>query len=205
MHAHICLYTATELDPVLDRMATEMATLMRDAQAVAMIGILRRGAPLAELLTQRLVNAHQLKPPLRLDLSVKRYADDLTLLHPDTLLTEQAQQAALDLTGYTLFVVDDVLYTGHSLLKVVAYLMQRKPAAVRVACLADRCTALLPVHVDVVGLRLAIAPRDILECNVPPYETEFKINLVKGSRQTETAPANTEQPVPSNHIRQGIG
>jgi pyrimidine operon attenuation protein/uracil phosphoribosyltransferase len=31
----------------------------------------------------------------------------------------------------------------------------------------------------VLGLRLEIAPPDIIECNVPPYEPEFKIELLK--------------------------
>jgi pyrimidine operon attenuation protein/uracil phosphoribosyltransferase len=77
-------------------------------------------------------------PPLRLDLSVKRYADDLTLLYPETKLTEDASHEALDLRAYTLLVVDDVLYTGHSLLKVVDYLARKGPAEIRVAVLADR-------------------------------------------------------------------
>jgi pyrimidine operon attenuation protein/uracil phosphoribosyltransferase len=177
-----CLFDPNELNAVLDRMASQAMALLPGHSPVAVIGILRRGAPLADLLTERMVNAHGLKPPLRLDLSVKRYADDLTLLHPDTLLTEQAQHAALDLKGYTLLLVDDVFYTGHSILKVLPYLLQKNPAAIRVICLADRCTARLPVHADVVGLNLAIAPADILECHVPPYEAEFKIELVKPAR-----------------------
>ena len=123
-----------------------------------------------------------LPQPLRLDLQVKRYADDLTLLHPQTQLTEQAQHAALDLRGYTVLVVDDVLYTGHSLLKVVEYLARKQPAVIRVACLVDRVTTHLPVHADVVGALLGIAPPDIIECHVPPYEPDFRIELVQPAR-----------------------
>lgn len=57
-----------------------------------------------------------------------------------------------------MLVVDDVLYTGHSLLRVVEYLARKQPAAIRVACLVDRVTTRLPVHADVVGARLA-SPR----------------------------------------------
>ncbi|MBP6801042.1 MAG: phosphoribosyltransferase, partial [Zoogloea sp.] len=76
-------------------------------------------------------------------------------------------------------IVDDVLYTGHSLLKVVDYLVRKGPAEIRVAMLADRGAARLPVRADVLGLRLDIAPPDVIECNVPPYEPEFKIELLK--------------------------
>ena len=122
---------AAELNAVLNRMANQAMALLPRHSPVSVIGILRRGAPLAALLTHRMVSVHGLAPPLRLDLSVKRYADDLTLLHPDTRLTEQAQHAALDLKGYTLLLVDDVLYTGHSILKVLPYLLQKNPAAIR--------------------------------------------------------------------------
>ena len=47
------------------------------------------------------------------------------------------------------------------------------------AVLADRGAARLPVRADVLGLRLDIAPPDVIECNVPPYEPEFKIELLK--------------------------
>ena len=180
--SRICLYNTAELNAVMDNMAKQTMALLPGGKPVAVVGVLRRGAPLADMLTERMVHEHGLHPPLRLDLLVKRYADDLRLLHPDTLLTEQAQHAALDLTDFTVLLVDDVLYTGHSALKVLPYLMQKKPACIKLVCLADRCTTRLPVHADVVGLKLAVAPSDIVECHVPPYEAEFKIELVKPAR-----------------------
>lgn len=174
-----CLYDTQALERVMDRMAMQAAPLLQDRDKVAVIGILRRGAPLADQLVDRLTRQHGLPPPLRLDLKVKRYADDLTLLHPETQLTEAAGQADLDLSGYTLLVVDDVLYTGHSLLRVMEYLRHKQPAAIRVAVLADRLDTRLPVKADVVGARLEIAPDHIIECNVPPYEPTFRMDLLQ--------------------------
>ncbi|OJX28391.1 MAG: phosphoribosyltransferase [Burkholderiales bacterium 68-12] len=174
-----CLYGTTALGVVMDRMARQAAGLLADHERVAVVGILRRGAPLAERLTALMVRRYGLRPPLRLDLSVKRYADDLTLLHPQTQLTEDARHAAIDLAGHALLVVDDVLYTGHSLLRVLEYLARKQPAEIRVAVLADRGVARLPLHADIVGMRLDIAPGDVIECNVPPYEDEFKIELLQ--------------------------
>jgi pyrimidine operon attenuation protein/uracil phosphoribosyltransferase len=179
-----CLYGTTALDAVLDRMARQAAALLSGHARIAVIGILRRGAPLADRLTERMVRRYGLQAPLRLDLSVKRYADDLTLLHPQTQLTENASHAAIDLAGHALLVVDDVLYTGHSLLRVLEYLARKQPAEIRVAMLADRGVTCLPVHADVVGVRLDVAPGDVIECNVPPYESEFKIELLQLLRST---------------------
>ena len=174
-----CLYDSARLDAVVGRMAQQAAGLLRANGPVAVVGVLRRGAPLADRLTRRMVQHHGLAPPLRLDLSVKRYADNLELLFPDTLLTEEPQHATLDLTGHTLLVVDDVLYTGHSALKVVDWLARKRPAAIHLAVLVDRCVPALPLRAEVVGLRLQVAPCDIIECHVPPYEPDFSVQLLR--------------------------
>ena len=178
-----CLYTATDLDAVLGRMAAEAAALLAGAGKPMLLGILRRGAPLAEMLQRRLRADFGLDVP-RHGLKLKRYGDDLTLLHPDTQLTESAEFAALDVSGATILVVDDVLYQGHSLARVLGYLVQRRVPTIRAAVLADRCCAALPVRADIVGVRLQVAPGDVVECNVPPYEEGFGIEVLRPARSS---------------------
>ena len=185
-----CLYDAPQLGAVMDTMARQLASgLAGSCTPVAVIGVLRRGAPLADRLTALMVQRHGLAIPLRLDLSVKRYADDLTLLYPETRLTEEPRHADLALAGHTLLVVDDVLYTGHSLLRVLEYLARWQPAQIRCAVLVDRGVARLPVHADVLGVRLDVAPSDIIECNVPPYEPTFKVDVLQPHALRDGAPA----------------
>jgi pyrimidine operon attenuation protein/uracil phosphoribosyltransferase len=76
-------------------------------------------------------------------------------------------------------VVDDVMYRGHSLLRAVEYLAGKQPAEICTVVLVDRGAAKLPVRTDIVGVRLDIAPPDIIECNVPPYEDSFRIDLLQ--------------------------
>jgi pyrimidine operon attenuation protein/uracil phosphoribosyltransferase len=173
-----CLYDRAAIEGVLDRMAHDAATLLRGAEDPLLLGILRRGAPLAELLQSRLRAQHGLEVP-RYGLKLKRYADDLALLHPDTELVENAEFTARDLSRATVLVVDDVLYLGHSLARVLVYLSQRRAPEIRAAVLADRCVARLPVHADIVGIRLQVAPGDVVECNVPPYEHDLRIDLLR--------------------------
>ncbi len=177
-----CLYDQPALESVMATMASQIAAWASQHERVALIGVLRRGAPLADRLTERLVLEHGLTRPLRLDLSLKRYADDLTLLYPETRLDESAEHASLDLTGHHVMVVDDVLYQGYSILKVLPYLTSKHPTEIRVATLVDRCVARLPVHADVVGVRLQVAPSHIVECHVPPYESAFQIQCVQPER-----------------------
>jgi len=45
--------------------------------------------------------------------------------------------------------------------------------------LVDRNVARLPIRADIVGIRLQVAPPDIVECHVPPYERDFAVELVR--------------------------
>jgi pyrimidine operon attenuation protein/uracil phosphoribosyltransferase len=174
-----CLYDTAHMTAVMEQMGRQAASLLQGCPKLAIIGVLRRGAPLADRLTEILVSRHGMAKPMRLDLSVKRYADDLTLLYPETQLKEDKQVAEVDLTGYTLLIVDDVLYTGHSLLRVLEYFVKKNPAQIRIACLADRKVNTIPIKADIVGVDLQIAPEDVVECHVPPYEPTFEIDLLQ--------------------------
>lgn len=173
-----CVYNAQQLESVLDRMAWQAAAFLQGKNSY-IVGILRRGAPLSQMLYERLLKSHDMKSIQLLQLKIKRYDDDLTLLHPETKLTEDPAHASLDLSGATVLVVDDVLYHGHSMLRAVEYLLAKNAAEIRTAVLVDRGACRLPVHADIAGLRLDVASSDVIECNVPPYETQFKVELLK--------------------------
>lgn len=174
-----CLYMPAQLDAIVSDMARQAAGLLTGATQVAIVGILRRGAPLADRLHAKLMETYGLAGAERLDLQIKRYADDLTLLYPDTRLTENPTHASLDLAGTTVLVVDDVMYRGHSMLRAVEYLAGKQPAEIRTVVLVDRGATKLPVRADIVGVRLDVAPSDVIECNVPPYEQQFRIDLLQ--------------------------
>lgn len=176
-----CLYNATQLGAVLDTMALQAAGLLVGKERIMVVGILRRGAPLAEMLHRKLSSHFNLANIPLMNLQIKRYADDLQLLHPETKLTESPEHVALDLTGVTVVVVDDVMYRGHSMLRAVEYLARKQANEIRTVVLVDRGAAKLPVRSDIAGVRLDVAPIDIIECNVPPYEAEFKIELLQPS------------------------
>lgn len=175
------LYDTAEVEALLDAMAARAAALLAGQPAV-LVGILRRGAPLAARLHARLVRDHGFSDLPLLEVKIKRYGDDLALLHPETRLTEDPAHAGLDFTGQCVLLVDDVLYRGHSLARALDWAARRGAAEVRVAVLADRNVTLLPVHADIVGAQLQVAPDDVVECHVPPYEPDLSIELVRPRR-----------------------
>lgn len=167
------LYSEADLLPVIDDMAQQIAALL-DATPTVLLGMLRRGAPIADRLLAR-VRVHAPWADItRLDLKVKRYADNLELLHPDTALEAPAD---CQLAGRRVIVVDDVLYQGYSLFRVFEWLATQKPAFVHAAVLVDRQRHRMPIRADIVGVILKIAPGDVIECNVPPYEEAFAVDL----------------------------
>lgn len=171
--ARFRLYQGEDLDAVVEGMARSALALLDDTPTV-LLGMLRRGVPLAD----RLLAAMQaLQPGLvlrRLDIKVKRYADTLELLHPETALEAPADSG---LAGCRVIVVDDVLYQGYSLARVFEWLQGQQPAMVHAAVLVDRQRHRIPLRADIVGVTLKIAPGDVIECNVPPYEEDFAIDL----------------------------
>jgi pyrimidine operon attenuation protein/uracil phosphoribosyltransferase len=167
------LYSAADLEAVIDDMARQIAALL-DPTPTVLLGMLRRGAPLADRLLARVRIHAPWAEITRLDLKVKRYADNLELLHPDTALEAPPE---CNLIGRRVIVVDDVLYQGYSLFRVFEWLATQKPARVHAAVLVDRQRHRLPVHADIAGITLKIAPDDVIECNVPPYEPDFAVDL----------------------------
>lgn len=176
---HTPIYDTAALQRVLDAMAAQLAHRLHGAAAVTLVGVRRRGAPLADALLERLGPLLPGVDIARLDLHIKRYADDLTLLHPQTQLTEAPEQASIDLGGRVVVVIDDVLYQGFSLNKALQYLLTKGGQTILTAVLVDRVCATLPIHADVAGLKLQAAPNHIVECHVPPFEASFQIVLVQ--------------------------
>jgi len=177
-HTRSSIYDERQLEPVLDSMAARLAGLLASDEDLVLVGIRRRGVPLAAMLAEHLAR-RGLRPALRLELVVKRYADDLSLLHPQTRLSEDTAPTVADLAGRCVLVVDDVLYRGHSLLRVVQHLVACGATRVVSAVLVDRGVSVLPIHADVAGLRLDMPAGSIVEVHVPPYETDFSIELVR--------------------------
>ena len=173
MDTRFRLFTETDLVAVIDDMARQAANLL-DGTPTVLLGMLRRGVPLADRLRERMQHYAPSADIRRLDILVKRYADTLELLHPDTKLEAPSQPR---LAGCRVIVVDDVLYQGYSLLRVIEWLNGQQTAAVHVAVLVDRQRLRMPVHADIVGLTLKIAPGDVIECNVPPYEADFAVDV----------------------------
>ena len=134
--------------------------IMADGQALetsAIVGIHSRGVPLARRLAAALKDLGAPDIPVG-SLDITFYRDDAgeALLHP----TLQESDIPFDLTGRTIFLVDDVLYTGRTIRCALDELMDfGRPDRVRLAVLVDRGQRELPIQPDVVG-ETVLTPAD---------------------------------------------
>ena len=137
---------------VLTRMAHEMIEQLTPMKDVILVGIRRRGVPLANRLAEIIEKYSGVKIPVG-ELDITLYRDDLD---PDV---EYAKVASCnlpaditDVTGKTVVLVDDVIYTGRSVRAALdAILDKGRAAKIRLAVLVDRGHRELPIRADFVG------------------------------------------------------
>jgi pyrimidine operon attenuation protein/uracil phosphoribosyltransferase len=141
-----------DVQRALMRIAHEIAERNPQAPALALIGIHRRGAFLAQRLKDLLEELLDLEIPLG-DLDIGFYRDDVAS-RPDAPVVH-ASHVDFDVTGRTVVVVDDVLFTGRTVRAAIEALFDYgRPDRVQLAVLADRGHRELPIRPDYVGKNL---------------------------------------------------
>lgn len=143
---------------------------------VRVVGVLRRGAPIAREIARRLGLLTGEEVPVG-TLRLKRYSDDLTVLHDEPELGEE--DLPFPVEGAHLVLVDDVIYSGRTFFKAAAHLMAAGAASVHLAALCSRGRNEVPVHADFVGLQADVGDGNVVEVHAPPYEEEWGVRLFR--------------------------
>ena len=144
---------AGEVRRALTRIAHEIVEKNKGAENVALVGILRRGEPLAARLAQAIARIEGHAVPFG-GLDIALYRDDYAVRRTQA----RGTHVAFDIGGKTVVLVDDVLFTGRSVNAAITALMDLgRPASVQLAVLVDRGHRELPVRADFVGKNLPTA------------------------------------------------
>jgi pyrimidine operon attenuation protein/uracil phosphoribosyltransferase len=150
---------STAVDRALKRIAHEIVEKNKGAQNLALIGIHRRGVPIAKRIADYIEQFEGIRPELG-TLDITFYRDDLSLLadHP----VFKGTDIAFDLNKKTVVLCDDVLYTGRTARAALDALMDLgRPNYIQLAVIVDRGHRELPIRADYVGK------------NIPTSKTEF--------------------------------
>jgi len=163
---------ADGVEALLDQLADAVGPHV--SSSTALIGILRRGKPLAEMLADRLDTRHGLQPEVG-ELKLKRYSDSLELLHDRPHIDDDALD--IEIEDRHLILIDDVLYTGETMFRAACSLRAAGATYLQTAFLCTRPGLKMPLHADFVGARFDIRPDWVIHCAIPPYEDHLGIVL----------------------------
>ena len=151
------LMDAPAIERALTRMAHEIVERNADNPGLAIIGIRTNGVPLAQRLAKLVAGILQRDIPTgEIDISMHR--DDIALRGASAV---GATQVAFDITGKTIVLVDDVLFTGRSIRAAMDEIADfGRPQRMQLAVLVDRGHRELPIRADFVGKNAPTAPQE---------------------------------------------
>ena len=136
----------------LTRISHEILERNKGADDLLLLGIPRRGVPLAQRIAARIASVEGYDVPIG-SLDITMYRDDLRLKPARGLQPTEIPPSGID--GKVVVLVDDVLFSGRTIRAALDALNDLgRPKAVRLAVLVDRGHRELPIRADFVGKNL---------------------------------------------------
>ncbi len=158
------IMTADEVRRALVRMSHEIVEKHAGTAGLALVGIERRGVPLAERIAAAIERHEGVRPPVG-SLDITFYRDDLSRVARQPLV--RTPNLPFLLEEVAVVVVDDVLYTGRTVRAAMDALMDHgRPSAVRLAVLIDRGHRELPIRADHVGKNVPTSREEVIKVHL---------------------------------------
>jgi len=171
------LMSASEIERTLVRLAHEIAEKNNGGKDLALVGIKRRGVPLAQRLVAVLERIEKGSVPMG-TLDITLYRDDLSTLGPQPVV--QKSEVGIPITGKNVILVDDVLYTGRTARAAMdALFRQGRPKQVQLCVLIDRGHRELPVEATFVGRIVQTTTNEIIEVQLSEVDNAEKVLLLE--------------------------
>lgn len=171
------LMSASEIERTLVRLAHEIVEKNNGVENLALIGIKRRGVPLAERLGKLIGGIERKKIPVG-SLDITFYRDDLTVVAPKPVV--QAGDIGVDVGDKDVIIVDDVLYTGRTTRAAMDALFDHgRPRRVQLCVLIDRGHRELPIEAVFVGRRIQTTQDQVVEVKLKETDNSERVLLVE--------------------------
>jgi pyrimidine operon attenuation protein / uracil phosphoribosyltransferase len=170
------LMSAAEIDRTLQRLAHQIVEKSGGTRHLALIGIRRRGVPLAQRIAQRMRGIDGVEVPVG-TLDITLYRDDLSKVAPQAVLQSSHISFAVD--SMDLVLVDDVLYTGRTIRAAMNGLFDLgRPKRIRLCVLIDRGHRELPVEASFIGSKVQTSDTEIVEVHLKEIDGDERVVLV---------------------------
>lgn len=159
----------------LTRIAHEIVEKNKGVANLVVIGIRRRGVPLAERLA-KLINDFEGVPIPVGFLDITLYRDDLTTLANQPVVHKTEVPFSVD--GKKVVLVDDVLYTGRTVRAALDALIDLgRPQFIQLAVLVDRGHRELPIRADYVGKNVPTSSKEVISVKLTEIDGEERVML----------------------------
>ncbi|MBQ6574829.1 MAG: bifunctional pyr operon transcriptional regulator/uracil phosphoribosyltransferase PyrR [Lachnospiraceae bacterium] len=152
----------------LTRISHEIIERNNGVSNVCLIGIRRRGVPLAQMIASSIERIEGIRVPVG-EIDITRYRDDLTTLSDGA--TVNATNVPFEVTEKIVILVDDVIYTGRTARAAIeAVFSLGRPERIQLAVLVDRGHRELPIRADFIGKNVPTSRQELIAVRVPLYD-----------------------------------
>jgi len=171
------LMSASEIERTLVRLAHQIVEKTNASEGLALVGIKRRGVPLAERLGV-LISGIVKRPVQTGVLDIQFYRDDLSTHGVRPLVSDG--EIGFDVNGRDVILCDDVLYTGRTIRAALdALFAHGRPQRVQLAVLIDRGHRELPIEATYIGKHVPTSSREIIEVKFREVDNDEQVLLVE--------------------------
>lgn len=154
----------------ISRISHEIIEKNKGVEKVVLIGIQRRGVPLARRIASKIKEVEGTEVPVGI-LDITLYRDDLSTLSEHPVIN--GTEIDFSVTGLKIILVDDVLYTGRTARAAIDAIMDLgRPMMIQLAILIDRGHRELPIRADYVGKNVPTSKNEVIH---------VKVNEIDGS------------------------
>ena len=169
------IMTADEIRRAVIRISHEIVEKQAGTDGLVLVGIQRRGVPIARRLAEAIREHEGATLPVGA-LDITFYRDDLSMLAQQPVV--KGTDLPFDVTGITVVLVDDVLYTGRTIRAAMDALMEYgRPEAIRLAVLVDRGHRELPIRADHVGKNVPTSREELVRVRIEEIDGEDAVDI----------------------------
>lgn len=174
MNLKALLLDEKAVERTLTRMAHEIIEKNKGVEGVILIGIKRRGVPLAKRLAEKIKSIEGVCLEVG-SVDISLYRDDLTTLNDQPIVNKR--EIEIQVKDKKVILVDDVLYTGRTARAAIdAIINNGRPKMIQLAVLIDRGHRELPIRADFVGKNVPTSKDEMISVELNEVD---KVDAVK--------------------------